>query len=92
MALELCTYGVMCGLMYQRFSVYPSLIAALIGGRIVNGIANWIFYGMAGSDYGWSAFLSGSLLVAWPGIVIQLILVPVLVYALARAGLIKNRA
>ena len=46
--------------------------------------------GMADKPYGLTAFLSGAFVTALPGIVLQLVAVPLLVVALQRAGLVRN--
>ena len=47
---------------------------------------------MAGKPFGMAAFVSGAFTTAIPGIVLQLILIPVLVAALEKAGAIPVRA
>lgn len=90
MMLELCAYGALTGFFYQklRWNVYPSLICAMIGGRIISGIANAVFMNMASKAYGFAAFISGSFVQALPGILIQIILIPVLILALEKAKII----
>ena len=92
MMLELCTYGILCGLLYKKFkiNIYVSLIGAMLGGRIVNGIANTILLGFSGQDYGFKAFISGAFVTALPGIIIQIVLIPVIIIALTKANLIDN--
>ena len=60
----------------------------MIGGRIVWGAAMMICLGIKGGAFTWSAFLSGSVLGAIPGIILQLLLVPVIVVILQKAKLI----
>ncbi len=94
MAFELCAYGAIVGYLYGHskwkcvFSLYRSLIIAMIGGRVVWGVARVIMVGAANIPFGWEAFLSGALLTAIPGIVLQLILIPVIMVALDRAKLV----
>ena len=92
MMLEICTYGALTGLFYQKlkWNVYPALISAMIGGRIVSGIANAVFMNMADKSYGLAVFISGSFVQALPGILIQIILIPVLVIALEKAKIIHR--
>ncbi len=101
MAFELCAYGVIVGFLYGHskwkcvFSLYRSLIIAMIGGRVVWGAARVIMMGAMNVPFGWEAFISGALLTAIPGIVLQLILIPVIMVALDRAKLVpftKNRS
>lgn len=90
MSLELGTYGVISGLLYQKVNIYGALILAMVGGRIVSGLANMALLGFAGKAYGWQVFIAGNFISAMPGIILQLILVPVLVVALAKVGLIEQ--
>ena len=94
MMFELCAYGLLSGLFYHslRRNVYLSLIGAMLGGRVVSGIANAVFMGMADKPYGFSAFLSGAFVTALPGILLQLIVIPLLVLALQKAGLAGRTA
>ena len=89
MCLELATYGLTAGLLYRRLPkkklcVYASLIGAMLAGRIVWGAARTVLYGLGGSEFGWAAFLSGALLNAIPGILVQLLLIPPLVILLEK--------
>ena len=95
MAFELCTYGFVSGLMLARFkekdtkAIYISLITAMIAGRIVWGIAQFIMLGMTGGAFTFQAFLAGALLNAIPGIIAQLILIPILVRALLKMNIVR---
>ena len=98
MAFELLTYGLVSGIMYRKVfkkqtvgTLYGSLLTAMVAGRIVWGIVKVILSGIA-ADAGaftFAAFISGALLNATPGIVVQLILVPAVVVALQKAKLIE---
>lgn len=94
MAFELCAYGAIVGFLYGRskwkcvFSLYRSLIIAMIGGRIVWGVARVVMVGAADVPFGWEMFLSGALLTAIPGILLQLVLIPVIMVALDKAKLV----
>ena len=95
MAFELAAYGVITGICYKKLPkktlfLYVDLLAAMIGGRIVWGAAMMICLGIKGGAFTWSAFLSGSVLSAIPGIVLQLILVPIIVAVLQKAKLIPD--
>ena len=88
MAFELMTYGFLSGLLSGKlgkdklWKIYVALIGAMIGGRIVWGIAQVILLGITGSAFTWSAFVVGAFLNAIPGIILQLILIPALVKAI----------
>lgn len=94
MAAELAAYGMVAGYLYGRsrwqcvFALYSSLITAMITGRIVWGIAQVILLGISGSVFTWQMFLAGAFFTAVPGIVIQLILIPTIMVALNRTGLV----
>ncbi len=85
MATELCAYGLVCGLMYSLLkkqnlkSIYISLITAQISGRIVWGITKVLLLMNTKKPFGFAAFITGGFLDALPGIIIQLILVPIIV-------------
>lgn len=90
MSFELGTYGVVSGLLYRRLpknlaGIYISLITAMITGRIVWGIVRVAMTGMAGEVFTWAMFLAGAFTTAIPGIIIQLILIPVLVTAIRKS-------
>jgi hypothetical protein len=70
-------------------SIYVSLIGAMIGGRIVWGVVSMVLYGIMGNAFSVKIFLSGALLKAVPGIVLQIVLIPVIIVALRKAKVIK---
>ena len=89
MSLELATYGLVSGLLYSKLpkkksSVYIALLVTMAAGRVVWGISRVVFYGLGVYEFGWKAFIAGALLDAIPGIVIQIILIPIIVIALKR--------
>lgn len=89
MCFELATYGFVSGLLYKllpgkKVFTYVTLIAAMLAGRIIWGIARVILAGLAQSEFAWTAFLSGAFVNAVPGIILHILLIPVLVIALKR--------
>lgn len=84
MALELATYGLAAGILHKKCSVYVSLLAAMIMGRLVWGLAMFACMGFNMEKFGFSAFLAGAFTNAIPGIVLQLVLIPVLVITLGK--------
>ena len=48
-----------------------------------------VISGMTGSVFTWAAFAAGALVNAVPGILMQLVLIPALVLALRRAGMLE---
>ena len=59
-------------------------------GRVVWGVVMVLLSGVTGSAFTWGAFLAGAFLGAVPGIVLHIVLIPLLVLALRRAGIIKD--
>ena len=96
MLVECGVYGLAAGLLMQLVrtkhlyaDLYISLAAAMLLGRVVSGIAKALIFS-AGS-YSMASWVAGSFVTALPGIVIQLALLPSIVYALMRARLIPQR-
>lgn len=95
MAFELAAYGLIAGLLYRRlpkkpWSIYVSLIVAMVGGRLVWGVVRFLMMGLLHSEFSVEMFLSGAVLTAWPGMILQIILIPALVLALEKAGLTEE--
>lgn len=92
MVCELAVYGLLCGLLYRSLkkNVYLSLIVAMLGGRAMSGVASMIFFGIAGKPYSLSVFLTGAFVTAIPGIIIQIIVIPIIIIALKKVGQLKN--
>lgn len=95
MAFELATYGAVIGLLYSRsrwkcvIALYRSMIVAMILGRVVWGIAQVLLLGISGTSFTWRMFFAGAFLNAIPGIILQLILIPMIMLALNRTGLVR---
>ena len=67
--------------------IYATLVTSMVAGRLVWGAVRFVLAGLSGSSFPFSAFLSGAVLTAVPGIVAQLILIPLIVAALQKAKL-----
>lgn len=97
MAFELAAYGLIIGLVYGLIrkhglaALYTSLIAAMIGGRLIWGLAEIVLLGLRGNAFTMQAFLSGALLTAVPGIILQLVLIPAVMVGLDRTGVVRFR-
>lgn len=92
MSFELAAYGLFSGLLYARLpkknaNIYVSLIAAMVLGRVVWGVAMVVISGVTGSPFTWAAFMAGAFLNAIPGIIVHILLIPVIVMALRKAKL-----
>lgn len=95
MAIELAVYGGMTGFLYRLLPkktlyLYIALITSMICGRIALGAISIILYGLSGTQYAFEIFITGAFFNAIPGILIQLIVIPVLIIALERSGVIIN--
>ena len=95
MAFELAVYGLVSGLLYKLLPkknvfVYASLAISMICGRIIWGIVSFFLYGLNGTAFTWKMFTAGAFINAIPGIIIQLIIIPVIIIVLKRAKLIDN--
>ena len=87
MAFELAAYGAIAGLLHnilprKKPYIYVSLLTAMIVGRLVWGAAMFIFMGLSGGSFTFSVFLAGAFTNALPGIIVQIVLIPVLVMIL----------
>ena len=97
MSFELLTYGLVVGLLYSRsrwqcvVALYRCLILAMVAGRVVWGLVEIPLLGIFADGFTVQAFLAGALLNAIPGILLQLILIPALMVALNRTGLVPFR-
>lgn len=84
MALELATYGLVIGVLYTHLKsgglkrIYISLLSAMLVGRMVWGIAKVILLGLNGKAFTFAAFITGGFIDALPGIILQLILIPLI--------------
>ena len=95
MAFELAAYGLLAGLFYKLLPkktpyLYVALILAMLGGRLVWGLAMTVLMSVAGKGLTLAAFWAGAFANAWPGIVLQLVLIPPVVAALKKAKLMLN--
>ena len=95
MAFELAAYGGIAGLFYRllpkkTWITYAVLVISMVMGRVIWGAVRVALAGLTGSSFTWALFLAGAFTNAVPGIIMHLILIPVLVIAMDRAGLSLN--
>ncbi len=94
MAFELAGYGAAAGLLYERlprkvWRAYGALIGAMLAGRVAWGLASWAIYALlTPNSFALATFWTGGFVNAWPGMVLQVVLVPLVVLSLERARLI----
>ncbi len=89
MAFEMAVYGLVASLIYfgakrTTARLYISLVAAMIAGRIVWGVVQFILLASTGGAFTFQMFISAAVVSSIPGIIAQLILVPIIVKAVER--------
>ena len=99
MAFELAAYGFFSGTAYKLLktktkmkeitAVCTALITAMISGRIIWGIATAILTGIQGNSYTFGAFFTTAFIQGFPGMICHIIIVPLMVFALKKAKIIK---
>ncbi len=95
MMVECAVYGAVSGIM-MRFvrtksswaDLYISMVTAMLAGRVVAGLAKALIFTPGTPPFAW---VTTSLITGIPGIVIQLVLLPILITALTRAKLLPKR-
>jgi len=105
MAFELATYGFVIAIIYGRaqwsqwrclLSLFCALILAMIAGRVVWFAAMVVLIGISGEAFTWQMFITAAVLNSIPGIILQLVLIPSVMLALNKTGLVpfnvKNNA
>ncbi len=95
MAFELATYGLMTGILYKALpkktsNIYVTLISSMVVGRVVWGLATFAIAGIRNTSFTFNAFMAGAVINAVPGIIVQIILIPIIVIALKKAKLMEN--
>ena len=94
MVCELAIYGIVSFLLMHFIrikntyaKVYIALIGAMLSGRIVYGVLNSLIF-KAGS-YSMEIWLASAFVTALPGVIIQILIIPAIVFALQKAKLIE---
>ena len=103
MSFELLTYGFLSGALFILFSkyikklptiasIYISLISAMLIGRCVWGLFYFLFnFAVADAQpFTGIFFLTEAFVNAWPGIIVQLILIPAIIQLLYSQKLLQN--
>ena len=97
MMIELAVYGLVSGLMYNTFKfnkkkmgTYISLLTAMLCGRIVYAISLFVAVNLMGIQCGGPIAAVTATVSGVPGIIIQVLIIPPVVYALERSGYIDR--
>lgn len=95
MMVECAVYGLVTGILMRLVrtgkttpDLYISMVSAMFLGRLLSGFAKSLFFTPGTAPFAW---VTTSLVTGIPGIIVQLVVMPVLVLALTRAGLIPRR-
>ena len=89
MLIELLIYAILLGILNKKFNSYISLIATIILGRVLYAITLFVCINMLGlQTYGISVL--ESIKVGMPGIIIQLICVPIIAKVMNERLKLKN--
>lgn len=86
MIFELGFYGLIASLLYRKVRL-PSVLAlilSMIGGRIIAGITVFVLVGLFAVKLDPIAFIVAGVTIGLPGIIMQLILIPVLIHSITR--------
>jgi niacin transporter len=97
MMAELCVYGLVAGLLMRYVhtgktgaDVYISLAVAMVAGRGVAGLVQALLL-LGGGAYGLRLWLTAYFYTALPGIALQMVIIPGILFALERGRLIPPR-
>ena len=86
MMAEVTAYGFLSGLFYKKFrlNVYISLLLAMILGRIILGATVYTLQPLLNLKLSPAVYMTNALINGIPGIIIQIVFIPALVFALER--------
>jgi len=94
MLCELAVYGMVAALLIHFLpikntyvKVYISLTGAMLCGRIVFGVLNALIF--RAGEYSMQMWTATAFVTALPGIIIQILLIPAVIFALKKARLIE---
>lgn len=99
MMIELAAYGIVSGLIYSMLGtkmnqnslirIYSALIVAMLIGRLLWGVSRMVCGLFDANYFTWQLFMAGAFVTAWPGILLQLILIPLLIKILSYFHILK---
>ncbi|MGL4569902.1 MAG: ECF transporter S component [Clostridium sp.] len=89
MSLELACYGGVLGFLLKKYNIITSLILTLLAGRIVSLIGNIIVFGLFKNTFVFSSFIIGAFVTSIPGIIIQIVLIPLIYKSLKKRGFVN---
>lgn len=92
MSFELSVYGAVSGILYNHIfhanaihiRIYVTLIVSMLAGRCMWGISSFMLHTILQTRFTWHMFIAGALLNAIPGIILQLVCIPGIIYIINR--------
>lgn len=91
MSAELIAYGVIGGILIKKTNVIAALITAMLGGRVVLAAAQVIILGLNKTPFALETFITSAFVKALPGIIIQIILIPIIMLSLKKANVLPGK-
>ncbi len=94
MMFELGAYGFIISFLYnrKRLSLFTTLITGMLAGRFVAGLVNYVLLTQfLAKAFKLKVFLTATFVTAVPGIIIQLVIIPVMVRMLENANFIMDK-
>lgn len=91
MMFELAAYGTVTSFLYRKLNlnVYVSLVCSMIAGRIVSAVVVWVLATFFVTKLpGPIVFITGAIAQGIPGIIIQIIFIPAIIFSLNKSRLI----
>lgn len=97
MMIELCAYGFAAGFIYHntplgriKGSIYYALIGAMLTGRLVYALSLATAASVFGIPCGGAIAAVNATIAGAAGIIIQIVLIPLLIFALEKSGIIRS--
>ena len=95
MMAELAVYGLLTGVIYKILPkkmgyIYLNLILSLAAGRVVSVLAKYGLYALGKTQFSLSTVLKMNFITTLPGVALQLALIPMVLYALKKGGVLSR--
>lgn len=94
MMFELGVYGLVISYLYnhRKSSLYPAMLCGMLAGRLTAGIVNYLFLTkFLNQFFSLKVFLTAQFITALPGILLQLVMLPIMVKLLETAAIPVGR-
>lgn len=94
MAAELAVYGALVGVFCALFPkktvwLYPNLLLSMVLGRIVSVVTKYFLYSLGKTEFTLSMVLQMNFITTLPGVMLQLALIPALIFVLKKRGVMR---